>query len=336
MGTGASAMVVAPGGAGADTQPAAGSPGPATAAIEHLGSISGLTREEILARSAAGLEMLVEQHDIKVRALMKKAREIGVDGAKLEEAAAGENTRGAILELILGAAKVEAAAEAEAAAKRANGGLKAELAGLSVMALEQRAEKEGVDDAKLDEAMEAANSKEAIIALILDKVQPKSKVEPPDDRFEDKGPVPGAADKPLRQGTLTTEIGSEEVVAKKHADEESFRVERDNLKEAQKDQGKDMVVKLKGVHEPTGMIYLEKATDNLQRVYIEQRAEAERLGEGPEHAVIVKKLTEILSFLHGRYPKGLAHNDVRSIVLDRSAQILRRLVHFPSTCLTFR
>ena len=45
-------------------------------------------------------------------------------------------------------------------------------------------------------------------------------------------------------------------------------------------------------------------------MFIEQRAEC--LGEGPEHAVVVKKLTEILSFLHGQYPTGMVHNDVKA------------------------
>lgn len=228
---------------------AAASPGPATAAIEELGKMAGLTPAAILGRSTAELEQLLEDNGIVTRALKKRAKEIGIINAELEKAAAGANTWGAVLELVLAAAK------AEAAGAPGRESLRAELAGLTVMALEDRAEELGVDEAKLDAASDATNSKEAITALILDKLHPEE-VDEPDDRFEDRGPAPGAADKPLRQGTLTADLGSEEVVAKKHADEESFRAEWDNLKEAQKDQGKALVVNLKGVHEPTGMIYL--------------------------------------------------------------------------------
>ena len=66
-----------------------------------------------------------------------------------------------------GAAGAAARAKAEARAKKV-ATLTAELKGQRISALQKRAERDGVDAAKLDEALEADNTKEELIKLIVE------------------------------------------------------------------------------------------------------------------------------------------------------------------------
>jgi hypothetical protein len=111
---------------------------------------------------------------MKMRALQKRAEELGVDEDKLDEA----DEKSEVIALILaamapvedGAAAVAAEAEAASAAAAAAEAeaarltqLKEELAGMKMRALQTRAEELGVDGAALDEA----DDKSAVIELIM-------------------------------------------------------------------------------------------------------------------------------------------------------------------------
>jgi serine/threonine protein kinase len=107
-------------GAGASVQPGAEPlgggplPPPATAALEELGKLSGLTRDETIRLSTEELEGLLERHEIKKRALFKRAEEVGIDEGVLEAADEADNPKRAILELIRKAAQTEAGTAAAA------------------------------------------------------------------------------------------------------------------------------------------------------------------------------------------------------------------------------
>jgi hypothetical protein len=119
---------------------------------------------------------------MKLRALQKRAEELGVDEDKLDDA----EEKSEVIALILAAlAPVEdgaaqAAREAEAAAAAAAAAaeaevarlaqLKEELSAMKLRALQKRAEELGVDGAALDEAEE----KPAVIALIMEHAGSKS------------------------------------------------------------------------------------------------------------------------------------------------------------------
>ena len=101
-------------------------------------------------------ELLAELGGLKLRALQKRAKEMGVDEEKLDDA----EGRSDIIALIV--SKVEEAAAAEAQRVAA---LKEQLQGMKLRALQKRAEEVGVDEDKLDDAEERAD----VIELILEK-----------------------------------------------------------------------------------------------------------------------------------------------------------------------
>ena len=103
----------------------------------------------------ASAELLAELGAMKMRALQRRAEELGVEDEKLEDA----EEKSAVIALIV-ARLEEQAAEVEAKRIAA---LKHELAGMKMRALQRRAEELGVEDEKLEEAEE----KSEVIALIL-------------------------------------------------------------------------------------------------------------------------------------------------------------------------
>ena len=136
-------------------------------------------KEEAAAGAARIRALRTELEAMKPRALKKRAAEVGVDEEKLDEADDADDVKGTIIALIIekaeggsvdsDAAGVAAAAAAEAALAQ----LREELEGLKPRALKKRAAEEGVDEDEADEADDADDVKSALIALILEKVEPQ-------------------------------------------------------------------------------------------------------------------------------------------------------------------
>ncbi len=101
----------------------------------------------------ASAELLAELGAMKMRALQRRAEELGVEDEKLEDA----EEKSAVIALIV-ARLDEQAAEAKRIAT-----LRDELVGMKMRALQRRAEELGVEDEKLEEAEE----KSEVIALIM-------------------------------------------------------------------------------------------------------------------------------------------------------------------------
>eukprot|EP01043_Picozoa_sp_COSAG02_P044473 COSAG02_NODE_3976_length_5963_cov_1.633015_1_plen_296_part_00 len=136
-------------------------------------------KEEAAAGAARIHALRTELEAMKPRALKKRAAEVGVDEEKLDEADDADDVKGTLIALIIekaeggsvdsDAAGVAAAAVAEAALAQ----LREELEGLKPRALKKRAAEEGVAEDKVDEADDADDVKSALIALILEKVEPQ-------------------------------------------------------------------------------------------------------------------------------------------------------------------
>jgi hypothetical protein len=96
---------------------------------------------------------------MKLSAIKKRAKEVGVDEQRLEEADDADDTKAAVISLIV---------EQEREGKVAQ--LRAELAGMKLSAIKKRAKEVGVDEQKLEEADDADDRKGAVIALIVDQL----------------------------------------------------------------------------------------------------------------------------------------------------------------------
>ena len=96
----------------------------------------------------------------KLSTLQKRARDAGVDGAKVDEAVDAEDPRQVLIELII---------EKEASQVDPAAALRAELGGITKLsALQKRARDAGVDGAKVDEAVDAEDPRQVLIELILE------------------------------------------------------------------------------------------------------------------------------------------------------------------------
>jgi hypothetical protein len=140
---------------------------------EEKAEVIALIVAKVAERSAADETARVarvkeELEGMKLRALQKRAEELGVDEDKLDDAEEKAEVIALILELVAkpspdGGEEVAAARAAEAEAARL-AQLKEELEGMKLRALQKRAEELGVDEDKLDDAEEKAE----VIALILE------------------------------------------------------------------------------------------------------------------------------------------------------------------------
>ena len=110
--------------------------------------------------SAKGL--LAELSALKLKALKKRAREEGVREDLLEDADDADDTRSAVIQLILDTTSDRTGQEHEA-----RQALESELAGMKLTALKKRARSSGVSADKLDDADDADNIKNAVIELIV-------------------------------------------------------------------------------------------------------------------------------------------------------------------------
>ena len=104
---------------------------------------------------------------MKVKALKRRAKEVGVDEAQLDDADDADDVKGTVIALIL--AKLEP--EPSPADVRLQA-LREELGAItSVKALKKRAKGDGVDESKLEDADDADDVRGAVIELIVEKAR---------------------------------------------------------------------------------------------------------------------------------------------------------------------
>ena len=104
---------------------------------------------------------------MKLSELKRKAKEVGVDAGALTDSYDAENVQAAVIGLILG--KVRRPAEAQRAAAAMLAALRAELGSMKISAIARRAQEMQIEPAKLEEADDAEDIKEALVGLILEK-----------------------------------------------------------------------------------------------------------------------------------------------------------------------
>ena len=111
-------------------------------------------------------KLRAELEGMKLKALKKRAKDVGVDKEKLEDADDADDVKGTVIDLIV---------EAEPTALPDNNQLlRVELEGMKPKALKKRAKEEGVDEEKLEDADDADDVKAAVIGLILERVKESS------------------------------------------------------------------------------------------------------------------------------------------------------------------
>ena len=137
---------------------------------EVIALILAKVEEGRAAAEAARIARLKEElGGMKMRALQKKAEELGVDDEKLDDAEQKSEVIALILEFVAKSAPGGGGEEAAAAARAAEAEaarlaqLKEELGGMKLRALQKRAEELGVDEERLD----GAEEKSEVIELIL-------------------------------------------------------------------------------------------------------------------------------------------------------------------------
>eukprot|EP01047_Picozoa_sp_COSAG01_P088983 COSAG01_NODE_21204_length_913_cov_1.009828_1_plen_224_part_01 len=101
---------------------------------------------------------------LNVGALRRRARDDGVAPAAIEEARDGDDPKGELIDLIVRLAERRQAEEARLRSQRA---LEEELHTLNVGALRKRAQTQGVDAARVEEARDGDDPKAELIQLIL-------------------------------------------------------------------------------------------------------------------------------------------------------------------------
>ena len=112
-----------------------------------------------LSASPEAGDLRAELQALKLMALHARAASEGIAQAKIDDAMEVPRPKEVLVALLL--EQHSAAAAADSARRRS------ELGGLRLMELHRRAADEGVDTAALEDAMETARPKEAILALLL-------------------------------------------------------------------------------------------------------------------------------------------------------------------------
>eukprot|EP01045_Picozoa_sp_COSAG04_P015782 COSAG04_NODE_1273_length_7466_cov_76.544319_6_plen_285_part_00 len=107
----------------------------------------------IVAREPAE-QLRAELAGMKPSALKKRAKEVGVEEGKLEEADDADDVKGTLIALIVARAAEQ---------------LREELAGMKPSALKKRAKEAGVEEGKLEDADDAADVKATLIELIVEE-----------------------------------------------------------------------------------------------------------------------------------------------------------------------
>ena len=122
-----------------------------------------MEKEEEKAKCSQAQGLRDELEALKPRALKQRARELGVDEKKLDEADDADDVKAALIALIVEQAAGDTGRRAAAAAA-----LLQELEAMKPRALKKRATEDGVDEEKIDEADDADDVKAAAVALALD------------------------------------------------------------------------------------------------------------------------------------------------------------------------
>eukprot|EP01043_Picozoa_sp_COSAG02_P007668 COSAG02_NODE_233_length_27847_cov_20.383055_23_plen_304_part_00 len=161
-----------------------------------------LKQEAENAKSSQAQALRDELETLKPRALKNRARELGVDKEKLDEADDADDVKATIIALIIEKATNDPTRQQAAAA------LAEDLESLKPRALKKRAAEAGVDEDKIDEADDADDVKAALIALVMEKAG-----------FSDSETVAKDRDTPVsaHYGTANVAVAQAGLFGDKHA-----------------------------------------------------------------------------------------------------------------------
>eukprot|EP01048_Picozoa_sp_COSAG05_P021122 COSAG05_NODE_3791_length_1835_cov_1.131336_1_plen_549_part_01 len=168
-------------------------------ADDHKGAIIELIIQKEVASSDVGRRL--ELAGMKVRALKKLATAVGVSDEQLEDAEDEDDHKGAIIALIL---EQEAKKSGGGGGEAAKAALRAELQGVKMKTLKQRASAAGVSEERIDDAADEDDYKAAVITLIVEaELSSSSPREVPHfgTGKARKSSVEGPAASPLEVGT---------------------------------------------------------------------------------------------------------------------------------------
>lgn len=141
-----------------------------------------LIEEKLDAASAADrfearLQLLREELGAikSVKALKKRAKELGVHEEKLDDADDADDVKGKVIDLIVESTRQQGSARREDAAAQQEEALRKlrdELLALStVKALKKRAKDDGVDEEKLEDADDTDDVRRAVIELVIERAR---------------------------------------------------------------------------------------------------------------------------------------------------------------------
>eukprot|EP01043_Picozoa_sp_COSAG02_P039319 COSAG02_NODE_3096_length_7380_cov_36.086910_2_plen_796_part_00 len=134
-------------------------------------------------------------------------------------------------------------------------------------------------------------------------VVPVSATSRVNSRYKDEGPLRQGGLHSLRRAVDT--VKNTRVAAKVFADDVAFRTEWQNLQQMNDAGGRDYVIELSDVDEPSRTLYLELAKCSVDQQLTERPDGLEEVEVRP----IVLRVLDILDYLHSS--KKLAHNDVK-------------------------
>lgn len=137
-----------------------------------------------LQQQAAGLlpdeqELRKELGAMKLKALKKRAKEIGVDGERLEDADDEDNVKSTVIELIITRMRHQGCTGSATSVaefglvqqQEKSQKLREELQALKLKALKKHAKEIGVDQDELDDADDAGDVKSTVIELVISREQ---------------------------------------------------------------------------------------------------------------------------------------------------------------------
>eukprot|EP01046_Picozoa_sp_COSAG06_P059558 COSAG06_NODE_12358_length_1391_cov_1.183437_1_plen_360_part_10 len=148
--------------------------------VDQLTSLmDGLNVSELLALPAPDSSNAVQETEaatlrtelqgLRLKGLRDRAKQMGVDEDTLEDALDEEDSSAAVIALILAATEAAAHAATDVAAQDTV--LRAELEGLRLKALRQRARDAGVDSDVLEDVTDSDDPKGALIELLIAKIK---------------------------------------------------------------------------------------------------------------------------------------------------------------------
>jgi len=128
----------------------------------HVGTATTAAEPATDSKLMASADLRSELSSMKLKALKKRAREMGVDEERLADADDADDIRGTVIELVV--ASANAKGDHDRAARQA---LESELAPMKLKALKKRARAAGVGEEQIDDADDADDIKGAVVELIL-------------------------------------------------------------------------------------------------------------------------------------------------------------------------